>query len=226
MSNRQYVHLAERQTKMEGFCIPVGAIFGRRKINNKTLFWVSLYPSEISLKNESRQFSLWVNSGNDWRKVSASFRGMYEPIRSDMVKICKKINGFPVVEKWQRPVRPVITQADRDAHKLAMEFSWRKVPEPQQGYSRKNSDGTVRDWDAQYMVDGRGYDISWEEKVYPLENYNGLPVYYRENSKPSMTKKCSNTGYDGAFDGIGSTRRDGMKVKQIKCRPGKPFIVE
>ena len=46
MSNRQYVHLAERQTKMEGFCIPVGAIFGRRKINNKTLFWVSLCPSD------------------------------------------------------------------------------------------------------------------------------------------------------------------------------------
>ena len=41
-----------------------------------------------------------------------------------------------------------------------------------------------------------------------------------------MTKKCSNTGYDGAFEGIGNTRRDGMKVKQIKCRPGKPFIVE
>ena len=77
MSNRQYVHLAERQTKMEGFCIPVGAIFGRRKINNKSLFWVSLCPSEISLKNESRKFSLWVNSGNDWKKVSASFRGMY-----------------------------------------------------------------------------------------------------------------------------------------------------
>ena len=130
MSNRQYVHLAERQTKMEGFCIPVGAIFGRRKINNKSLFWVSLCPSEISLKNESRQFSLWVNSGRDWKKVSASFRGMYEPIRSDMVKICQKINGFPVVEKWQRPVRPVITQADRDAHRLAMEFSWRKIPEP------------------------------------------------------------------------------------------------
>lgn len=130
MSNRQYVHLAERQTKMEGFCIPVGAIFGRRKINNKSLFWVSLCPSEISLKNESRKFSLWVNSGNDWKKVSVSFRGLYEPIRSDMVKICQKINGFPVVEKWQRPVRPVITQADRDAHKLAMEFSWRKVPEP------------------------------------------------------------------------------------------------
>ena len=113
MSNRQYVHLAERQTKMEGFCIPVGAIFGRRKINNKSLFWVSLCPSEISLKNESRKFSLWVNSGNDWKKVSVSFRGLYEPIRSDMVKICQKINGFPVVEKWQRPVRPVITQADR-----------------------------------------------------------------------------------------------------------------
>ena len=226
MSNRQYVHIAERQTILQGFHVPVGAIFGRCQIEGKPLFWVTLNPTEISNKNASRMFSLWISRGENWRCISAAFRGKYAPVRERIAKKCLKINGFPVVEKWQRPKRPVITQADRDAHKLAMEFSWRKVPEPQQGYQRKNSDGTIREFNAQYMVDGRGYDISWEEKVFPLENYNGLPVYYRENSKPSMTSKCCNTGYDGAFEGIGSTRRDGMKVNQVKCRPGMPFVVK
>lgn len=74
---------------------------------------------------------------------------------------------------------------------------------------------------SQSRVDGRGYDISWEESYTELTNYSGMPVEYISQSFLSKPKAAF-TPFDGLLDDV---KKDGMKVKQIKCRPGKPYVV-
>lgn len=74
---------------------------------------------------------------------------------------------------------------------------------------------------SQSRVDGRGYDISWEENIVGMTDtygstYTGVPVQYSD-FKPVATFSA----FEGYTDTPEAKRRDGMKVKQIKCRPTK-----
>lgn len=74
---------------------------------------------------------------------------------------------------------------------------------------------------SQSRVDGRGYDISWEENIVGMTDdygntYTGVSVQYSD-SKPVATFAA----FEGYTDTPEAKRRDGMKVKQIKCRPTK-----
>lgn len=74
---------------------------------------------------------------------------------------------------------------------------------------------------SQSRVDGRGYDISWEENIVGMTDdygntYTGVPVQY-SGFKPVATFAA----FEGYTDTPEAKRRDGMKVKQIKCRPTK-----
>ena len=74
---------------------------------------------------------------------------------------------------------------------------------------------------SQSRVDGRGYDISWEENIVGMTDdygntYTGVPVQYSD-FKPVATFAA----FEGYTDTPEAKRRDGMKVKQIKCRPTK-----
>lgn len=78
----------------------------------------------------------------------------------------------------------------------------------------------------QCQVDGSGYNISWEEKYYQPVNaatgtpYTGLPTQYRDKM-PVATF----TEFEGYTDSLMALRRDGLKIDQTKCRPGKPVTV-
>lgn len=74
---------------------------------------------------------------------------------------------------------------------------------------------------SQSRVDGQGYDISWEETYKPAtdmfgDTYKGVAVQF-SGSKPV----ASFGTFEGYTDTPEAKRRDGMKVKQIKCRPTK-----
>lgn len=79
---------------------------------------------------------------------------------------------------------------------------------------------------SQARVDGCGYDISWEEKSKPELGILGLP-YTGDMIKYKERMPVATFGsFEGYTDTQEAHRRDGMKVKQIKCRPGKPYITE
>ena len=74
---------------------------------------------------------------------------------------------------------------------------------------------------SQSRVDGRGYDISWEENIVGMvdkygNTYTGVPVQY-SGSKPV----AAFSAFEGYTDTPEAKRRDGMKIKQVKCRPTK-----
>lgn len=75
---------------------------------------------------------------------------------------------------------------------------------------------------SQARVDGQGYDISWEEDSKPVFGH-GLPVKYSEGHR---LPPAGFNSFEGYTDTPEARRRDGMKIKQIKCRPGKVYVVE
>ena len=85
---------------------------------------------------------------------------------------------------------------------------------------------------SQSRVDGRGYSIDWEEKSMPLElNSHGMDCLWNECQSTKTERKLSirpatMNPFEGVTDTDEAKRRDGMKIKQIKCRPGKPYTVE
>lgn len=75
---------------------------------------------------------------------------------------------------------------------------------------------------SQARVDGQGYNISWEEDSKPVFGH-GLPVKYSEGHR---LPPVGFNSFEGYTDTPEARRRDGMKIKQIKCRPGKVYVVE
>lgn len=75
---------------------------------------------------------------------------------------------------------------------------------------------------SQARVDGQGYDISWEEDSKPVFGH-GLPVKYETGHR---MPPAGFNAFEGYTDTPEAKRRDGMKVKQIKCRPGKVYVVD
>lgn len=70
---------------------------------------------------------------------------------------------------------------------------------------------------SQARVDGRGYNLDWEEKVLPVHG-DGLPVYYEKgHTKPI----AAFTSFEGYTDTPEAKRRDGLKVDPKKVRPEK-----
>lgn len=78
----------------------------------------------------------------------------------------------------------------------------------------------------QCQVDGSGYNISWEEKHYQPINaatktpYTGFPTQYRDKMPVATFAE-----FEGYTDSPVALRRDGLKIDQTKCRPGKPVTV-
>lgn len=104
-----------------------------------------------------------------------------------------------------------IEQEQKDL--LACGPQFKKHPQP--------SFGSKSGCYSQSRVDGRGYDISWEENIVGMTDaygnkYTGVPVQYSD-FKPVATFAA----FEGYTDTPEAKRRDGMKVKQIKCRPTK-----
>ena len=89
----------------------------------------------------------------------------------------------------------------------------RKIPQPQSRCFK------------QCQVDGRGYNISWEENYYeptnyPVRNnrYTGNPVEYE---KGHTLPKAAFTPFEGFTDSDYARRRDGLKIDPTKCKPQK-----
>lgn len=78
----------------------------------------------------------------------------------------------------------------------------------------------------QCQVDGKGYSLEWEriysKPVNPIteQEYTGMPVQYKD-TKPVATF----ARFEGYTDTDYALRRDGLKIDQTKCRPGKPVTV-
>lgn len=200
----------EYHTFFEGYRVPVGAIYGRTKVYGEELFWVCDTPKEINKDTMHIHFMkrTW-NSNQSCRINKTTWHTMIinrkHIIFTQVNSMCS--SGIPHVGTYRNPQKKT---------KLSLEDKFtiglKKHPQPQSRCYK------------QAQVDGKGYDTYFEEIYRELENYSGLPVDYKRE-KPTMESKSSNPSF-GFFEGTGATCRDGLKVKQIKCRPGKPFVVE
>lgn len=200
----------EYHTFFEGYQVPVGAIYGRTKVCGEELFWVCDTPKEVNKSSMHVHFMKRSWNTNQSCKVNkitwhTMIVGKSHIIFAQVKSMCSC--GIPHVGTYKNPQKKT---------KLSLEDKFtiglKKHPQPQARCYK------------QAQVDGKGYDTYFEETYRELENYSGLPVDYRRE-KPTMESKSSNPSF-GYFEGTGSACRDGMKVKQIKCRPGKPYTVK
>lgn len=207
-------------TIFEGFKVSVGAFYGRILVpytdgtsrSSDYVFWVCDNPKSIktgilSIHIMKRE---WGNNATVrdirktvWHDVKV---GKNHPIYQAVLTECHKLGGIPVIKTFKNPQIYV----DRAYTAIAHEYSYRKHPQPQSRCYK------------QAQVDGKNWDISWEERVQPMKdadgyNYNGCPVQYN----PNDTKQAPFTSFEGFTDTYEAHRRDGMKVNQTKCRPEK-----
>lgn len=177
-----------------GKVLPLYALYG--SVNNKLYFCSKLFP------NEDHFYTIFIWNGYHWVKDSTKNHGdirhfmasyMHHPsfIRKKCVS-CLRLK-HKAEEKIERK--------EKEYAKFFLATApWdKKIPKPQcDKFSGCYS---------QSMVDGKGYNISLEEYYEELHNYSGLPAKDFELNKP--------------FDGVGSNRKDGMKIDQTKIRPEK-----
>lgn len=105
----------------------------------------------------------------------------------------------------------------------------RMPSEPMQAIVKDNEKAIEKPW-LQYMVDGKGYDISWEEDVIVSKEdiifgYNGCPVEYESGKRMPSFKSIINTGFMEFETGV-TMPINHMKVDQTKCRPGKVYVIK
>lgn len=121
---------------------------------------------------------------------------------------------------WEKVINKTMTLEEYSS-KWSLEFS--ELPQrkqhPQPQFGQKS--GCY----SQSRVDGRGYDISWEEDIIIDENtrlygYNGCPVEFI-GSHVSMAANTTNTVFMPFGEPDPDVHKDHLKINQTKIRPEK-----
>lgn len=215
---KTYVKLCQSyDTIFEGYKVPVGALYGRTLVPyrdmdgalcNDYVFWVCKNFSKISsdklvvyiMKRSWNNNSTCHVRNITWHNISV---GRNHVIFKQILEYCTNLGMIPDVSTFKNPCVET-HRKEKQAHKLSKQYGLRKHPQPNMRCYK------------QAMVDGKGYEISWEENVQPLNGYNGLPVEYNKN-----TPKISFTSFEGITDTPEYNRRNGLIVNQTKIRPQK-----
>lgn len=214
---KEYIKLCQSyNTIFEGYKVPVGALYGRTFVpyrdvtgmKSEYIFWMckdfqKIKSGRLSVYIMKRE---WNNNSTchvrniTWHKIAV---GTSHPVFKQVYQYCLNIGYIPKVGSFKNPCIESYRK-EKQIHSVSQQYGLRKHPQP-----------TMRCY-KQAMVDGKGYEISWEENVQPLDGYNGLPVEYNNN-----TPKIAFTAFEGITDTDAFKRRDGMKVKQTSIRPQK-----
>lgn len=189
-----------------GWTLPQYSLFGNI---NGTLYVCTNVFGYTHDKKSRKDFPLSVWNGYRWVGDTTE---NYPSIRRFILAYMRDEKSFVREHcvKCEHHMRYVDEQV---AELRAMMPQFKKHPQPMYGHRS----GCY----SQSRVDGRGYDISWEENIVGMtdaygDTYTGVPVQYSE-FKPVATFAA----FEGYTDTPEAKRRDGMKVKQIKCRPTK-----
>lgn len=215
---KEYTKLCSKYgTKFEGFNVPVGALYGRIFVPYKDIlntyndyvFWVCTAPKGIKtgvlhvhiMKRTWGRNDSCATRNIIWHEIQV---GRNHPIYAEVKKACIELRAIPKIKTCVNP-QVKINRKYKDSHTLGL----RKAPCPQMNCFK------------QAMVDGAGYDISWEENVQPMKdssgyNYNGVPVF--------NINQANFSPFEGITDTDAFKKRDGMKVNQTKCRPSKTTV--
>lgn len=219
---KEYTRIcASHNTFFEGYKVPVGAMYGRTLvpyhntntfcIHNDYVFWVcdnfeGLKKGVLNVHISKKEWGFNDTCDNIHKIIWHDIKvGRNHPVYKHVLNACREYGSIPTVKTFKDPQIYI----DRECSRISREFDLRKHPEP-----------TSRCY-KQAQVDGRGYDISWEENVQPMKDsygydYNGMSVPY-----PNGQKQACFTPFEGITDTYEARRRDGMKVNQTKCRPEK-----
>lgn len=220
---KEYVKLCDSyDTIFEGFKVPKNALYGRTIIpyldngipEHEYVFWVFVRPETIN--NKTVEINIMKKSWNNnstcnvrhitWNRCLI---GRSHPVYKQIREYYAQTGKISRIGTFQNPQLGQM-RLDREAKKASEKIGYHKHPTP-----------TMRCY-KQAMVDGKGYDISWEERVQPMpeEGYNGLPVEY-----PNGKKQVSFMPFEGITDTREFNRKNGMKVNQTKIRPQKTAVV-
>lgn len=185
-----------------GYRLPLYSLFGN--VNGKLYVCTNLFP------RKDKWYTIKIWDGYNWKIDSTQ----------NHTDIRKYMKAYMSLDTFQRKkcIRCQCVMRERNkAEREEAKFLLHTLP-----FNKKHPEPQYRCF-SQSRVDGRGYDISWESNTDPLYNYYGLPVEYRNNMPAMEGKTMNNLGH---FDGVGSSRKDGLKVPQTKCRPGKTVVVQ
>lgn len=181
-----------------GRVLPLYALYGN--VNNKLYYCSKLTP------NSDKYYTIfiWDDYHFVWQKTSTQFHEDIRRFMASYMRLSSFVRQRCVPSKRYHKNTDLFLEKESPVFKLH--------PQPQ--YGKKS--GCY----SQSRVDGNGYDIKSEEKYKPLCNYSGIPVEYKGN-KPVIGR---HQGFN-RFEGVGSDRRDGLKIDPTKCRPGKPQMI-
>ena len=189
-----------------GWTLPQYSLFGNI---NGTLYVCTNVFGYTHDKKSRKEFPLSVWNGYRWVGDTTE---NYPSIRRFILAYMRDEKSF--VREHCVKCEHHMRYVDEQVAKLrAMMPQFKKHPQPMYGHRS----GCY----SQSRVDGRGYDISWEENIVGMtdaygDTYTGVPVQYSD-FKPVATFAA----FEGYTDTPEAKRRDGMKVKQVKCRPTK-----
>ena len=195
--------IASSFTSIDAFQIPCGAVYGR--ITPNMYIYISDFDQFQSSQPKYTMYILDMRSDKRFRRTSLTPNNFaYKPIiafikANKLTGICGKY--YHESRKYQNK-NGEVAGAPRE----------RLIPEPQSRCYRQS------------MVDGKGYNIDWEENVLD-KNPDGTPYKGVESQRGTQFNEFEGIDYrldkNVISDYADTKYRDGMKVDQTKCRPNK-----
>lgn len=195
--------IASTFTSIDKFQVPSGAVYGRITPN------MYIYISDFNqFKTERPKYTMYIldmRSDKRFRRTSLTPNNFaYKAI----LAFIKTNNLTGVCSKYYQKNRKYY---DKNGN-IAGAPRERLIPQPQSRCYRQS------------MVDGKGYDISWEENVLD-KNPDGTPYKGVEAQRNIQFNEFEGIDYrltkDAIYDYDDTKYRDGMKVDQTKIRPEK-----
>lgn len=195
--------IASTFTSIDAFQIPCGAVYGRITPN------IYVYISDFDqFKTDRPKYTMYIldmRSDKRFRRTTLTPNNFaYKPIIA-FIK-ANKLTG--VCGKYYHESRKY---HDRNGN-IAGSPRERLIPEPQSRCYRQS------------MVDGKGYNIDWEENVLD-KNPDGTPYKGVEAQSGAQFNEFEGIDYrltkDAVYDYADTKYRDGMKIDQTKIRPEK-----
>lgn len=219
-TERNFTRLCKNyNTTLEGYHIPVGAIYGR--ITDTFYIWLPVRDNIPCKKTDNGRYTpirvlvskrTWGNNANlsdEEKHRRTRWNCCLLPMSHEW---CKTIIPLTKTEKIS-VMKKQIWEDPRYAYIKALIEKWdcssivprMRTPQKYMG----------RSW-SQSSVDGKTYNEVYADRNNPLpEDYVGMSTTWNE----VQGCKCSFGSFDGITDTIEAKRRDSMKVDQTKCRP-------